>query len=127
MSRDASSLASRGFIAVSGPFKLKTAFHAFKLHAKVAFPFFLSFRESLLPERALGSVYSFARFLHSSSFEPSEKGFVREPFIFPRVSRPDASGSASHWWDLFRGMPRDASERDITNKELNSEQDEIDR
>lgn len=45
-----------------------------------AFPFFLSFRASLLSVRAPWSRYIFARFLHSSSFEPSEKGFVREPF-----------------------------------------------
>jgi len=57
MPRDASSLASWFYRGIAGPFNLKTAFHAFELHAKVAFPFFLSFRDSLLPVRALRSVY----------------------------------------------------------------------
>lgn len=69
-----------------------------------AFPFFLSFRafHSLHPRPTSSRLlpyprYIFARFLHSSSFEPSEKGFVREPFILPRVSRPDASGPTFRW------------------------------
>lgn len=78
-----------------------------------AFPFFVSFRVSLVPFSLSLSLpfsrpwhvspsysrYIFARFLHSSSFEPSEKGFVREPFIFSRVSRPDASGPTPRCYD----------------------------
>lgn len=94
--------------------------------AKVAsgtFPFFPLFRIlSLHPISSLAFLsrpsppplpfrYIFARFLHSSSFEPSEKGFVRKPFIFSRVSRPDASGPTSRRWnsDLFRDVARDAN------------------
>lgn len=98
----------------SRSFNLKTAFHAFELHtgqssigAHIPFlPF--SFRLSHRPisslrvhsppppfASSLSFRYIFARFLHLSSFEPSEKGFVREPFIFSRVSRPDAFGPMS--------------------------------
>jgi len=88
----------------SWSFNLKTAFHAFKLHAKVASSIpFLPFISLPLSSRPISfrllsyPRYIFARFLHSSSFEPSEKGFVREPFIFSRVSRPDASGPTFRW------------------------------
>lgn len=73
-------------------FNLKTAFHAFEtIHrAKVAsgtFPFFL-FRLSTL---SLPFRYIFARFLHSSSFEPSEKGFesLLSFLVFHGLMLPD--------------------------------------
>lgn len=71
--------------------------------ASGTFSFFPSFRLSLLVRFLLPLFtlppfrYIFARFLHSSSFEPSEKGFVREPFIFSCVSRPDVSEPTSRW------------------------------
>jgi len=107
----------------SWSFNLKTAFHAFKLHAKVAssipfLPFIPRFLPALLSPDFFSAPprYDFARFLHSSSFEPSEKGSFESLLsflVFHGLMLPDQRFVGRI--RIYLGTSRDAS-GDMCNK-----------